>query len=181
MSEVTTRAELLAESVSATKLLLGRYLAGFNDVTATRQTPDLPNHVAWCLGHCALTMHRVAEKLDGQPAPKSDFISATDGTRGSRDKGYFDAEGVSFGSAPEERSDRYPRLDRCIEIYNAACDRLAGAVRQATDAQLDEMVPWGQAQTPMRQLIVRMVFHNGFHTGQISDMRRSLGFKSIFA
>lgn len=180
MSTSSPRCELLAESITSCKVLLGRYLVGFNDVSHVRQTPDLPNHTAWCLGHCAITMHRVAEKLDGQGLPKTDFITA-DGTGGSRDKGYFDTEAVSFGSKPEERHDRFPKLDRCVEIYNKACDRLAAAVLAAGDAKLDEMVAWGQGQTPMRQLIVRMVFHNGFHTGQIADTRRALSFKSIFA
>ncbi len=176
----TTRGELLAESILSCKLLLGRYLAGFNDVTHVRQTPDLPNHVAWCLGHCALTMIRVADKLDGQGVPKSDFTTG-DGTMGSRDKGYFDTEAVAFGSRPEERHDRFPRLERATEIYNHACDRLAAAVRSAPDSKLDEVVPWGQASTPLWALLTRMVFHNGFHTGQIADLRRALSFKSIFA
>ncbi|MGD9689860.1 MAG: DinB family protein [Phycisphaerales bacterium] len=180
MPSSSVRAELLAESIQACKLLLGRYLAGFNDVTHVRQTPDLPNHVAWCLGHTALTMHRVAEMLDGRPLPASDFVKG-DGTSGSRDKGIIDSEAVAFGSIPEERHDRYPRLARCVEIYNAACDRLAEAVRSAPDARLDEMVNWGQASTPLRMLVIRMVFHNGFHTGEIADTRRALGFKSIFA
>lgn len=28
---------------------------------------------------------------------------------------------------------------------------------------------------------LRMMGHNGMHTGQIADLRRALGFKSIFA
>lgn len=176
----STRGELLAESVLSCKLLLARYLAGFNDVTHVRRTPDLPNHVAWCLGHLALTMHRVAEKLDGQGVPATDFVTGT-GTQGSRDKGYFDTEAVSFGSRPEERHDRFPRLERATEIYNHACDRLAAAVRAAPDAKLDEVVTWGQTSAPMWSLIIRMIFHNGFHTGQIADLRRALSFKSIFA
>jgi hypothetical protein len=26
-----------------------------------------------------------------------------------------------------------------------------------------------------------MIFHNGAHTGQIADLRRALGFRSVFA
>jgi hypothetical protein len=176
----TTRGEILAESILACKLLLGRYLVGFNDVTHVRQTPDLPNHVAWCLGHCAHTMHRVAEKFDGKPLPASDFITG-DGTNGSRDRGYFDTEAVRFGSVPEDRHDRFPRLERSTEIYNQACDRLATAVSAAPESMLDEVVPWGQGTTPLRQLVLRMIFHNGIHAGQIADLRRALSFKSIFS
>lgn len=175
-----SRRDVLAESVLLTKTLTARYLAGFNDVTVVRQTPDLPNHVAWLLGHCALTMHRVAEKLDGQGLPARDFVTG-DGQGGSRDKGLFDSESVGFGSRPEETHNRFPKLDRCVEIYNAAADRLAAAVRAADEIKLDTPVRWGNAETPLWGLIVRMVFHNGFHTGQMADLRRALGFKSIFA
>ena len=181
MSTPSARAEVLAAAVLETKMLLGRYLAGFNDVTHVRQVPDLPNHVAWALGHCALTMHTVAAKFDGKPTPRDDFVTG-DGTQGSRDRGVFDTEAVAFGSRPEERHDRYPRLDRCVQIYNSAADRLAAAIRQADEATLDKPVPWGAtgASIPLWALAVRMVFHNGFHTGQIADLRRALGFKSIF-
>lgn len=176
-----TRGEFLAEAVLTNKILVARYLAGFNDVTAVRQTPDLPNHVAWSLGHMSLTMLRVAEKIDGQPAfPPDQFIKG-DGTRGSKDRGVFDIESVAFGSKPEERHDRFPNLNRAIEIFNAACDRLATAVRSAPDAKLEESVQWGTGPQTLWQLVVRMIFHNGFHTGQIADLRRALGFKSVFA
>jgi len=174
----TGRQHVLAEGVRSTKLLLGRFLTGFNDVTHVRQTPDLPNHVAWNLGHLALTMHRVAAMLDGGPVPAKDFVSG-DGFKGSRDTGMMDSEAVAFGSKPEDRHDRYPKLERCTETYNSACERLALAITNSPDAKLDDTARWGNGELPMHQLIIRMVFHNGFHTGQISDLRRALGFKMI--
>ncbi len=174
------RAVILADAVASTKALTARYLAGFNDVTHVRQTPDLPNHLAWILGHCALTMHRVASMFDQGELPASDFITG-DGTGGSRDRGVFDREAVAFGSRPEERHDRFPTLARCTEIYNRAIDRLANCIRSADDATLDQLVPWGSGQQmPLWQLVSRMIFHNGFHTGQIADLRRALGFRSVF-
>lgn len=195
-----SKGELLAEVLLQSKPLLVRYLAGFNDVTHVRQTPDLPNHVAWCLGHLAVTMHRAASLLSGTPwtvptlpAPSpgtdshpsapapfapGDFVFG-DGTAGSRDRGVFDVESVAFGSKPEERHDRFPSLDRCTQAYSAAVDRLAATVRAMSDADLDRPVPWGQSQTPGWALVARMVFHNGFHTGQIADLRRALSFKTI--
>lgn len=174
----TTRGAMLADGVAMTKMLLARYLAGFNEVSHVRQTPDLPNHIAWILGHLSLTMHRVAAMIDKGELPSKDFIKA-DGFGGSRDKGFFDTEAVAFGSKPEERHDRFPSLVRCTEIYNAACDRLSTAVRNADDAALDAPVPWMQSQIPLYLLVMRMMFHNGFHTGQIADMRRALGFRPI--
>lgn len=179
---MTTRGELLAEITLLNKQLLGRYLVGFNDVTAVRQTPDLPNHVAWNLGHLALTMHRVAASIEGTGVglPEKDFVNGG-GFAGSKDKGYIDADAVGFGSKPEDRHDKYPTLARTTEIFNTACDRLAAAVRGCDDAKLEQTVQFGSMQLPIWALVARMTFHNGFHTGQIADLRRALGFKSIFA
>jgi hypothetical protein len=166
---------ILADAIAATKQLLARYLAGFTDESHTRQAPGLPNHVAWCLGHCALTMHRVSNVLDGGAIPESDF------TTGSRTAARFDTESVAFGSKPAADPSLYPSLQRCTDIYNNACDRLAAAVRAASDDKLATPVKWGQIETTALALASRMIFHNGMHTGQIADLRRALGLKSIFA
>lgn len=167
--------DVLASGVENTKALLGRYLKGFSDLNHTAQAHHLPNHVAWNLGHLALTLHRVAGRLDGGDLPASDFVP---GTRG--DAARFASEGVCFGSTPSPDASAYPSLARCVDIYDQACDRLARAVRNASDAQLTQQTPWGAPgqSLPMCDLISRMIYHNGFHTGQISDMRRAMGMGS---
>ncbi len=176
MSAPHNRGDLLAEAVLSTKVLLARYLVGFDDTNAVRQAPALPNHVAWNLGHLALTLHRVAGMLDGRGTPASEISDAPDAVRA----GAFHSESVAFGSAPAADAAKYPSLARSIEIYNNACDRVAAAARTADDAALDREVPWGAGTTPLWSLVIRMVFHNGFHTGQIADLRRAFGFESIF-
>ncbi|MGE3107449.1 MAG: DinB family protein [Phycisphaerales bacterium] len=177
--------DLLAESVLSTKLLLARYLAGFDESSRTRQAAGLPNHVAWNLGHCALTMHRIANLFASDPPtmagplPERDFIVG-DGTKG--DGARFDSESVSFASQPMDEPGRYPSLVRAAAIYDAACERLAAVIRATPESKLSQMVSWGSgAQVPLWSVGTRMVFHNGFHTGQIADLRRALGFKSIFS
>jgi hypothetical protein len=189
-----TRRETLADGVQSTKTLLARYLVGFDDSNHTRSAPNLPNHVAWSLGHCALTMHRAAEKIDGKPLPATDFLppgalgAHQGGARAEKVSPYssvpldaFDPESIAFGSKPTDDPRLYPSFTRCGQIYNAAVDRLAAAVRGADEATLDKTVKWGQAELPLTALVMRMVFHNGTHTGQIADLRRTLGFRSIFA
>lgn len=171
------RRATIAESLTACKHLLGRYLAGFDDSSRTRQAPGLPNHVAWTLGHLAMTMHRVVEKLDGRSFPETDFVVGA--SRG--DTMRFGTESVAFGSSVIADGAAFPSMARCVAIYDAACDRLAGAVRAAPESKLDETAKWGAGEGPLYLLALRMVFHNGVHTGQIADLRRALGFKSIFA
>jgi len=169
-----TAQSAIADSVQACKPLALRYLAGFTDDNRTRQAPGLPNPVAWSLGHCALTLHRTAEKIDGQPLPPAHFAAAADKTR-------YSTESVAFGSMPADNPALYPTMARCIEIYEAACDRVAAAVRAAPDSKLAQTTKWGTGETTLGALASRMVFHNGTHIGQIADLRRALGFKSIFS
>ena len=169
--------EVLADSVLACKPLMTRYLVGFTDSNHTTQAHLLPNHAAWTLGHCAMTMHRVAEKLDGKPAPESDFIVGA--TKG--DAARFGTETVAFNSRPTHERTLYPTLSLSIAIYESAYDRLGAAVRAATDETLTKPVTWGTGQTTISALVMRMVFHNGMHCGQIADLRRALEMKSIFA
>ncbi|MEX2218317.1 MAG: DinB family protein [Phycisphaerales bacterium] len=175
-----TPQDAIAESILATKALAARYFAGFTDETRTRQPPGLPNHLAWSLGHLALTMHRVAEKIDGAPPPEADFAPGH-AAPSTPPPQRFHFEDISFGSTPVDDPARYPSLGRCTAIFDAAIDRFAATYRAATDARLDQTTPWGAGTATLRSLGGRLVFHNGMHTGQLADLRRALGFKSIFA
>lgn len=176
--------DLLAEGVLNTRVLASRYLVGFDESHRTKQAPGLPNHVVWNLGHLALTMHRAADRLDGLegsgPVPAADFIEG--GTKsGGGDATRFASESVAFGSVPVDAPAEYPSLARAIEIFGNACERLARSCRALSDEALQLQAPWGMNQTmPRFQLAMRMAFHNGFHVGQIADLRRAFGFKSIF-
>jgi hypothetical protein len=171
------RRHTIAEGVLACKTLTARYLPGFDDKNRTRQAPGLPNHVAWCLGHCAHTMQKVAEKFDGTPISEQDFFVGK--TRG--DAARFGTETVCFGSKPVDDPAIYPTLPRCVDIFNAACDRLADAVLASGEEKLDELVKWGAGEISLQSAALRMVFHNGTHLGQITDLRRALGFKSVLS
>jgi hypothetical protein len=176
-----TPQQVLAQSVASCKMLTSRYLAGFNSLNHTRQAPGLPNHVAWCLGHCALTLHRVAACIDQQQFPETDF-SAEQRPPASDDPAFcFFAGSIAFASQPVDDAAIYPSFERCVQIYENACDRLSAAIASAPPGTLDREVPWGEGKQPLGLLISRMIFHNGMHTGQIADLRRALGMPSIFA
>lgn len=155
----------------STKGFLMRFVRGFEESTRTTQAPFLPNHVVWTLGHCALTMNRMAERFDGQPLPDRDFVSG-DGGNGTSTQ--FDTESVCIGSQPVDEPTLYPTLARGIEAYELACDRFAAALRNATDEQLETMVEWHDGTHALWTLVNRVIFHNGTHAGQLVDLRRAL-------
>ncbi len=154
--------DLVADAILSTEGLLTRYLAGFDDANATAQSPNLPNHAAWCLGHLALTMHRAAERI-------ADETIELD----------WDPEPFAFGSTPSPDRDGYPPLDELQRRVHNTLHQLADAVRKAGEAGLAREVPWGNTRTTARDLALRMVFHNGLHCGQMVDLRRALGFAPV--
>ena len=164
MHDPATLARVVRQSVPLTT----RFLAGF-ERRATEQAPSLPNHASWTLGHCALTMGRLAEKLDGQGLSASDFA---EGELGDAER--FGAESVAYGSSPSDDPGAYPGLERATAIFEAAAERLARAVEGASPGALRAESPWGHHSIPLGDLVVRVSFHNGMHAGQLTDLRRAL-------
>jgi DinB family protein len=152
----------LADAISATEPLLTRYLEGFSDRNAVTQAPNLPNHVAWSLGHLALTMHRAAEKISGRTV----------------ELGYA-PEPFAFGSKPTAAARDYPPLQELVQRFHKSVALLADTLRTTGDEGLQRSVTWGMMTTNVRDLAMRMVFHNGTHAGQIVDLRRALGMPQL--
>ncbi|UCD74215.1 MAG: DinB family protein [Phycisphaerales bacterium] len=151
--------DALADAVGETGDLFLRYVAGFDDSNATRQAEGLPNHLIWTLGHLSLYLHRAAELLLDREIEMS-----------------WDPEPFAFGSEPADDPDQYPPLATMLELFRSGIARLADAVREAGGGGLDRMVKWGPlGNISARDLVLRMVFHNGTHCGQIVDLRRRLG------
>lgn len=170
------RQDTLAANILESKGLFTRFARDFTDQNCTKQAPNLPNHVAWTCGHCALTMHRLAERFDKKPLPDTDFLTG-DGKQGSADR--FDTESICFGSEPVDDTAIYPTLDRSIAVYESACDRLADSICKLSDASLDTTLPWHDGEIAMWALIMRIAFHNGAHAGQLTDLRRALSMPPV--
>lgn len=166
-----SQAAMLGQVISCSEGLMLRLMAGFDDRMAVAQPPGLPNHLIWTLGHCAHTMSRLASMFDGAELPASDFAESA----GSQEnRAQFDITSICRESTPEDNADRYPTLIRSQEIYAAACHRLANAVAQLDERELNKTVQWHDGPISKVDLIARVCFHNGAHSGQILDLRRAL-------
>ena len=166
----------LARAVETSGPLFLRFLDGFTEETWCVQSKTLVNHAAWTVGHLALTMQRAADRVEGfdasQQLPASDWVHG-DGTAG--DPSRYDTESVSFGSTPQSDRSKYPRIDRAKEIFNGSTARLSGVLSSANVEALKRETPWGSSPIAVGDLALRIVFHNGTHTGQLIDLRRALG------
>lgn len=174
----TPHGPLLAHNIISAQSLFERFLVNFDETNRTRPAPAMPNHLAWTLGHLALTAHRGAHRVRGhddpQPLPESDFIT---GPAGNATR--FGSEGVAFGSKPIDEPAHYPSLARSLEIMRRAHETLADALREATPEALARTTPWGKGQASVSDLSLRLAFHIGTHAGQIIDLRRGLRFEPV--
>jgi hypothetical protein len=166
--------ETLADAVLACKAMSARFLPGFTEEHRTAQADHLPNHVMWTLGHVSLYLHNAAGRIDGRPMPESDF-----GPDAGHPPARYADDAIGFNSKPVNDPHRYPTLARGVAIFNAACDRLAAAVRNADDATLAKKIDWFGMQITLAGLATRVMFHVGVHTGEILDLRRALGFDRV--
>ena len=152
----------LADGVVHSAELLRRYLAGIDDSNATQQAPNLPNHMTWCMGHLAVTMHRIAERIAQKPLPLD-----------------WDPEPFAFGSTPVADRAAYPSWNEINRRFDAAVKTLAEVLRPLSETDLSRSIPWGAGAITVRDAGIRMVFHNGTHTGQMADLRRALGLPRV--
>lgn len=172
--------EIVAASVRHSRDLLKRYLVKFDDSNHTRSAPGCPNHLAWCLGHLALTASRFSEWLprgnqSGGGIPTEDFL--VDAKSG--DESRFGTESVRFGSDPNLPGVVFPKCARCVQIFESATERLASGIERLSDVELVTPVPmFGGKTTPPYLLAARAVYHVGIHNGQIAYLRRQLGLGS---
>lgn len=175
MSAADVRGAVIANAIHMSVEGLMRFLPGFDDSNRTTQAPHLPNHVAWHLGHCAMYMHVARRAMDLTPLPSHDFCDGE-----PRTPNQFDTETVCFGSVPVDDPERYPPLNRCVEVLRASGENLAGVFERAETDILSRTTSWGSvASLTFSDLGLRLAFHNSTHAGQIIDLRRALGFGSI--
>jgi hypothetical protein len=165
---------VLADGIEASRMAIELFFTGFDDSKRTSQAPGLPNHFAWTIGHLAFVMHRAAERFDGAPLPESDFVPATRG-----DASRFGIEGVAKDSVPIADPSAYPSDARCREIFSNAATRLISAVRAVSDEKLATTTKWGPREMTLSALASRMIFHNGFHAGQLASLRKALGMQGV--
>lgn len=179
---MSVRSETLARALDLSGPLLTRYLAGFDDSNRTRQAPALPNHAAWTMGHCAIAMHRLINRIGNTDEfPEADFVvtDVLDSAHPGEESGRFSTASVVFGSSPIDQPSLYPRLERSVVIFDNARTALSAFVRGLTDEQLDAQVEWHAGRMACADLVSRITIHNGAHAGQLTDLRRALGFAPI--
>ena len=139
------------------------------DVGATdmaTQPPGIKNHPAWIVGHLAFACELLGGVI-GIPA----WLPADWAPR------------FGSGSRPVADVTAYETKETLLAILNDAQSRVVNAVKQLTDAQLDQPFPdpaYRDVFPTVRHALTQvLVGHTALHVGQLSVWRHAMGFPAL--
>ncbi len=124
------------------------------------------NHVLWSVGHIAVVDDLAISTLTGKPAePPPPWA------------GLF-----APGSTPQSDPAAYPSPDEVIAYLKAQRQTLLTALDAAPDDIFDRPMPseWSHLWPDVGCALLSLAWHEGFHTGQIATIRKTLGLKPKF-
>ncbi len=132
---------------------------------ATAQAAPANNHVLWTFGHLAMTNDWLAGLIDGKPSQMPTSYEPL----------------FNMGSTPTTDPSAYPSLRDVRAAYDRAYDRLVNAAKKRNDAELLEPTAGNSHGFANNKVdcVLKAAWHEGWHIGQIADLRRGLGIKPM--
>jgi hypothetical protein len=142
-----------------------RACEGFPDDKLCYQNCPADNHPLWTLGHLATGYDWFAGLLDGKPSQLSEETQKLFGGAGK----------------PQPDASVYPPLGEVRATCDAAWKRMLRAAQNTSEADLSAppATPAGSFASDRLTVINRTAWHDGWHAGQVSTLRRSLGLPGL--
>lgn len=140
--------------------------ADFTSDQALYQPSPSDNHLIWQLGHLAHSYAWFRSMLDGVMTPVPENYQKLFG----------------MGSKPLGVASEYPSLDDVRAQFEHTWNALVATAQLLSDSDL--MQPpaadsGGMAKTK-GEMLLHLAWHDGWHAGQISSLRRAAGLKGIW-
>ena len=146
--------------------MINKFAEGFAPEQVVAQAGACPNHLLWTLGHLASS----ASWTHGMITGGAPIVP----------EGYSSLFGM--GSKPIGDPALYPSFDEVRAAYESSFRRLVDAVEQLDDEallQAPEQDSGGFISDKLDALN-KLAWHEGWHLGQLSDLRRGLGLPNVF-
>ena len=123
------------------------------------------NHALWFVGHMGTTDNFMLSLL------RPDLCHTNEEYAGL----------FGLGSQPSGNLAEYPTVERVLAFMAERRERLLQALEEMTDEQLAEATPQGAPEfmPDNASVFETAVWHEGLHSGQLSLLRRSLGFDPL--
>lgn len=142
-------------------------LDGYPAEKALFQTSPADNHMLWTLGHLAVTNGWVLSLIDAMPVD-------------ALPEPYWKQFG--YQSEVSASADDYPPLDEVRDAYDRMHGLLNAAITESSEeaymASVEEK-SHGFAKD-FGDAVLRMAWHEGWHAGQLSSLRRAIGLEPAF-
>jgi hypothetical protein len=140
-------------------------ITNFPEGKGAFQTCPTDNHLLWNLGHLAKTYQWCTGLLGGDPGKLPDAFES------------------AFGSNPKPSSDpkAYPPLADVRGVFDDQYNRFIATAEKLPEASLSDSLAdqtGGFASTKL-DLIHKAAWHEGWHAGQISSLRRALNLPGV--
>lgn len=129
----------------------------------THQFVPTDNHPLWTLGHLGVSNHWFANLFDGKP------------TAGAQYDAMFGGK-----SKPSPNAGDYPSLDEVMKLYDDGMARLKKTLKAPKDplSPPKQHADWVNDTIHAAQL---SVWHEGWHAGQLSSLRRAMGLPPVMS
>ena len=153
------------EMLRWTHALTHKLADGFAPEQALYQGTPTENHLLWTFGHLATAYSWFASLIDGKTAAIPESYST-----------------LFYTNKPTGDASAYPALAEVREQCEKAYARLTDAIAHLSPA--DALKPpaaeaYGFA-TNRLDAAYKAIWHEGWHQGQLSTLRRALGMKGVF-
>ena len=146
--------------------LIQKFAAGFADDQVVSQPAGCQNHLLWTFGHLASTASWMNGLMTGQTPIVPESYNALFG----------------MGSKPTSDASAYPSFADVKKAYEDSFNAVIAAASKSSDAQL--LLPpeqdGGGFVSDKLDVLTKMAFHDGWHIGQLADLRRGLGLPAVF-
>jgi len=135
------------------------------DKLCAQPGPSL-NHVMWVIGHIACTDDYFLKEFGGKELALPDAWHQI----------------FAGGSTPTSDATRYPPFDEVKRAFRERREALTQWLVGMSEAQLDAPTPknWQPYAPTMRDVAHFAAWHEGYHAGQISTLRRAFGLGPAF-
>jgi outer membrane biosynthesis protein TonB len=146
--------------------MTNRFASGFAEDQVLAQPAGVPNHLIWTLGHLSATAGWLHNMITGAGS-----------TVPASYEGLF-----GMGSKPHGDASAYPTYAEVQKAFDDSFEALVAAASKMSDAELLQPAvgETGGFLKDRLDALSKAAWHEGWHLGQIADLRRALGLPAAF-
>jgi len=162
---VPTAKERAIANLRFARSMTDKLIAGFPEAKAAFQPAPTDNHLAWSIGHMAMT--------------NAWFTGLATGKKAHFPESYESLFG--YKSTPKADPKLYPPMSELMKHHREAFEGLIKAIETSADDAMTRpcVEDSGGFAKDMQDVADRAVWHEGWHSGQISSLRRALALAPV--